>query len=150
MIYIVCTFFLWLMFKLFVPWREWRDYYPVFLFTALLGTLCDLWGIAYGQWLYHGPTVGGLSLWAVVGMAAAEGGLFIRLYPAGRSRGIQGLYLLGWSVINTFCEWWFVQMGWIDYLQWNPLRAFVFYILFFGSVGIQEYAYNGTKRLRKG
>jgi len=150
MIYIWCTLILWVLFKLCVPWREWRNYYPVFLFSALLGTVCDLWGIVNGQWLYHGPTVGGLSLWSVIGMAAAEGGLFIRLYPTGRGWGMQLLYLFGWAVVNTVCEWGFVQAEWIGYLRWNPLKAFIFYLFFFGTVGLQEYAYNGTKRLRKG
>ena len=149
MAYILVTIMLWTIFGLLTPWRDWRRYYPTLIFSALLGTICDLMGVVFDQWAYYGPTLGALSLWSDLGIAPAEGGLFVRLFPKRRKPWLIILYLLGWGVFNAWWEWFFVLMGWIGYDKWNPLRAGIFYFLFFGLVGIQEYWYNGTDKLRQ-
>lgn len=150
MAYLLSTFAMWVIFGLLVSWRDWRKYYPVLIFTALLATVCDLSGVVFDQWIYHGPVVGGLSLWSDLGIAPAEGGIFVRLYPVRRGVLRKIGYLLGWSAFNAFFEWYFVRVGWIGYDQWNPIRAFIFYVLFFSLIWVQEYWYNGTGRLGKG
>ncbi len=147
MAYIIITIILWLIFWKFVPLKSWRDYYPTLLFSGLLGTICDLLGVVFKQWVYYGPVVGGLSLWSDLGIAVAEGGLFIRFFPAGKNRWYQMGYLLFWSILNGIAEWLFVMAGWIGYHHWNPLRATLFYVFFFGFIWLQEFWYNGTNRL---
>jgi len=146
--YIVATLLLWTGLIILVGRKNLKKYYPVLIFTALLGTTADLCGYVFRQWVYHGPVVGGLSIWSDLGIAPAEGGIFIRLFPAAKGLGTQGAYLMAWSFINALLEWIFVKLGWIGYYQWRPARAFLFYIIFFGLVWVQEYWYNGTDRLR--
>ena len=148
MSYIFATFTLWVLFFLINPRKYWRSYYPTIIFSALLGTISDLCGVVFDQWAYYGPVVGALSLWSDLGIAPAEGALFIRLLPSGRPISIKLLYLSGWSFINAAFEWFFVWVGWIGYDHWNPGRAFCFYIFFFGMIWLQEFWYNGTGRLR--
>lgn len=148
MAYILTTILLWTAFALAVPFRHWRRYYPALIFTALLGTVCDLLGVVFDQWVYYGPVVGALSLWSDLGIAPAEGGLFVRFFPASANRAVRFGYLLAWSLVNAGFEWFFVWVGWIGYDHWNPGRAFLFYIGFFGLIWAQEYWYNGTGRLR--
>ena len=146
---IVTTFVLWLVFGWLNRFRDWRKYYSSLTFSALIAIVADILGIVLNQWAYHGPTVGGLSLWSVLGIAPAEGGLFIRLFPAAAYWYLKTGYLIGWSLLNTAGEWLFVQAGWIQYLQWNSFRAFLFYFFFFGAIWLQEYWYNATGRLRR-
>lgn len=148
MAYILTTVALWAIFALLVPFHEWRKYYPTLLFSALLGIIADLLGVVFDQWVYYGPIVGNLSLWSDLGIAPAEGGLFIRLFPNKGNRLIQSGFWLLWSVGNALFEWFFVWVGWIGYDHWNPFRASIFYLLFFGMIWFQEYVYNGTKRLK--
>jgi hypothetical protein len=148
MAYILPTLFLMIVFARFIPIRQWRSYYPTLLFTAVLGTVCDLCGVVFHQWVYYGPVVGGLSLWSDLGIAPLEGALFIRLFSGSWRIGKSLLYLLGWAAGNAFFEWFYVQAGWIGYDHWNPLRAFLFYIFFFSLVWLQEYWYNGAGRVR--
>jgi hypothetical protein len=149
MAYIFTTILLWAALALLVPLKRSRDYYPVIIFSALLGTLCDLFGVVFHQWVYYGPVVGGLSLWSDLGIAPAEGGLFIRLYPREKKTLVKWAYVTGWAAVNAFFEWFFVKVGWIGYRQWSPLRAFIFYIFFFSLIWAQEYWYNGTGQLCK-
>ena len=149
MVYILITIILWVIFLTSVPYKKHVGYYPTNVFSALVALISDLFGILSNQWIYHGPTVGGLSLWSVLGIAPAEGGLFIRLFPKSKNRLIKAGYWLGWALLNTFGEWFFVQAGWIEYLRWNTWRAFIYYLFFFGVVWLQEYWYNGTGRLRR-
>ena len=149
MAYILCTLFIMALFIMLVPRGEWKKFYPSLNFSALIGIVSDLFGVVFNQWAYHGPTVGGLSLWSVLGIAPAEGGLFIRLFPASKHWYLKIGYLIGWSLLNTTGEWFFVQAGWIEYIQWNSFRAFLFYLFFFGAVWLQEYWYNATGRLRR-
>jgi hypothetical protein len=149
MAYILTTIVLWVLFFILIPCKDWRKYYPTLLFTALLGTIADLLGVVFDQWAYYGPVVGSLSLWSVLGIAPAEGGLFIRLFPINSNYLIKTGYWTLWSVGNAFFEWFFVWVGWIGYDQWNPLRATIFYLVFFGAVLGQEYWYNGTGKLKK-
>ncbi len=148
MAYILVTIALWAIFALVVPFSKWRDYYPTLLATALLGTLCDLLGVTFDQWIYYGPTVGHLSLWSDLGIAPAEGGLFVRFFPKQLSHVYQVIYIVGWSLLNALFEWFFVWMGWIGYDHWSVLRAFIFYILFFLVIWWQESWYNGTGRIQ--
>jgi hypothetical protein len=152
MAYILPTITLWVLFILLVPVREWRKYYPTLIFSALLGTVSDLLGVVLDQWAYYGPVVGALSLWSDLGIAPAEGGLFIRLFPmkkfGARTRYIQILYWGLWAFSNAILEWFFVWVGWIGYNHWNPLKAFIFYLFFFGLIWAQEYWYNGIGKLR--
>ncbi len=145
--YILTTITLWIVFGALVPFREWRKYYPALLFSALLGTICDLLGVVFDQWSYYGPVVGQLSLWSDLGIAPAEGGLFIRLFPQKKSF-IRTLYFGLWALANALMEWFFVWVGWIGYNQWNFVKAFIFYLFFFGLIWVQEYWYNGTGKLR--
>ena len=149
MAYIITSTFLWFTCLFLVRFKGLREYFSTFIFTALLGILSDVFGVVLNQWAYHGPTVGGLSLWSVLGIAPAEGGLFIRFFPAQHRWLVIISYLLFWSLINTVGEWFFVQAGWIEYIQWNVFRAFLFYLFFFGAVWLQEYWYNGTGRVRR-
>jgi hypothetical protein len=146
--YILPTFLLAIALLLLLPRNDWRAYYPALLFAALLGTVCDLCGVVFKQWVYYGPVVGGLSLWSDLGIAPLEGVIFIRLFDRRWRLGWRLLYLTGWSGGNAFFEWFYVYLGWIGYHHWNPRRAFLFYICFFGLVWLQEYWYNGTGRLR--
>lgn len=125
-----------------------RAYYPILIFSSLLGVVSDIVGVISNQWGYHGPTVGGLSLWSVLGIAPAEGGLFIRLFPKSKSLVLKISYWVGWAILNTLGELLFVKAGWISYIHWNALRAFWYYMFFFGLIWLQEYWYNGTGRLR--
>lgn len=148
--YILSTAVVWILFALAVPFRKWREYYTLLIFTALLGTVSDIGGVVFNQWRYYGPTVGGVSLWSNLGIAPPVAGLFIRLYPSSEKTLIQGVYLGAWALLNTLLEGFFVLAGWIIYHQWNSWRAFVFYVAFFGLIGLQEYWYNGTGKLRDG
>jgi hypothetical protein len=147
--YILTTILLWVLFALMIERDDRRSYYPVVLFSALLGTVSDLCGVVFKQWIYHGPVVGELSLWSDLGIAPMEGALFIRLYPQNQSALIQTTYLAAWSLWNAAFEWFYVELGWIGYDHWNPLRAFLFYVFFFGLIGLQEYWYNATGKVRK-
>lgn len=147
--YKLTTLFLWVVFGWVEPPREWKKFYPSLIFSALLGIVSDLYGVVFNQWAYNGPTVGGLSLWSVLGIAPAEGGLFIRFFPARHRWLIKTSYLLSWSLLNTAGEWFFAKAGWIEYIQWNVFRAFLFYLFFFGAVWLQEFWYNATGRLRR-
>lgn len=148
MAYILTTLFFWLLLALLVPVKQWRSYYPVLIFAALLGMVSDLCGVIYQQWVYYGPVVGGLSLWSDLGIAPAEGAVFIRLFPRNRHVLIRSGYLILWAGLNAGFEWFFVKVGWIGYDRWNSGRAFLFYLFFFGVIWVQEYWYNGTERLR--
>ncbi|MGD9156317.1 MAG: CBO0543 family protein [Bacillota bacterium] len=148
MAYILPTVILGIALALLLPRRQWREYYPALLFAALLGTVSDLCGVVFQQWVYYGPVVGGLSLWSDLGIAPLEGALFIRLFRASWRPGGRTAYLLGWAGVNALCEWFYVYVGWIGYRHWNPFRAFLYYIFFFSLVWVQEYWYNGTGRLR--
>jgi len=149
MAYILSTITLWSIFILTVPFQNWRNYYPTIMATALLGTICDLLGVTFDQWLYHGPVVGALSLWSDLGIAPAEGGLFVRFFPHALTIVHKIAYLVGWSLINAAFEWYFVWVGWIGYDRWNPIRAFCFYLFFFGLIWTQEFWYNGTGMIRQ-
>lgn len=146
--YIFTTVILWSLFLVLVQFKGLRKYYPTILFSALLGTLSDILGLVLNQWIYHGPTIGGLSLWSVLGIASAEGGIFIRLFPKQKNFLIKIGYWVSWALLNTVAERFFVWAGWIGYYQWNSFRAFLFYLFFFGAIWLQEYWYNGTGRLR--
>lgn len=146
--YIFTTLIIWITIWYLVDLLEWRNYYPTIIFTALLGIVSDLYGVVFNQWTYYGPTVGGLSLWSVLGIAPAEGGLYIRLFPKSKNVMIKVGYLVFWAVLNTLGELFFVKAGWIGYIQWNPFRAFIYYLFFFGAIWLQEYWYNGTGRTR--
>jgi hypothetical protein len=152
MAYILPTITLWVLFILLVPVREWRRYYPTLIFSALLGIVSDLLGVVLDQWAYNGPVVGALSLWSDLGIAPAEGGLFIRLFPkqkfGARTQFIQIFYWGLWAFSNAMLEWFFVRVGWIGYDRWNPWKAFIFYLFFFGLIWVQEYWYNGTGKLK--
>ena len=149
MAYILTTIALWVYFALAVPLRNWRHYYPTLIFSALLGTISDLLGVVLDQWAYYGPKVGGLSLWSDLGIAPAEGGIFIRMMPAGRWSRLRFPYWILWAIVNAVFEWFFVWVGWIGYDHWNPFRAFLFYLFFFGCIWVQEQWYQGTGRLGK-
>lgn len=149
MSYLIITLLLWAVFVWVNPYGDWRRYYPSLIFAALFAIVSDLLGIVHHQWIYNGPTVGGLSLWSVLGIAPAEGGLFIRFFPTQQHWIIKICYLMIWSLLNTAGEWFFVQAGWIGYIQWNVFRAFLFYLFFFGAVWLQEYWYNATGRVRR-
>lgn len=131
-----------------VDLREWRKYYPTIISTSLFGIVSDLLGTVLNQWVYYGPTVGSLSLWSVLGIAPAEGGLFIRLFPKSKNYMLKIVYWVVWALLNTLGELFFVKAGWIGYIQWNSFRAFIYYLFFFGAVWLQEYWYNGTGRLK--
>jgi hypothetical protein len=148
MAYILATFALWVCFLIWVPVPQRRNYYPTLLFGALLGVVADLCGVVFDQWAYYGPAVGGLSLWSDLGIAPAESGLFIRLFPLKANRIGKIAYLMLWSISNAAMEWFFVWVGWIGYDHWNPIRAAIFYFLFWGAVWGQEYWYNATGRLK--
>lgn len=115
MAYIFCTTILWVILISIVPYKGWRRYYPTLIFAGLLGIFCDLYGIIFQQWTYHGPTVGGLSLWSVLGIAPAEGVLFIRLFPKQKNSLIKIVYWLSWALLNTVAERFFCLgwMGWV-------------------------------------
>ncbi len=149
MAYILTTIVVWVVFLLLVPFNQWRKYYPTIIFAALLGTVSDLFGVVFKQWVYYGPVVGNLSLWSDLGIAPAEGGIFIRLYPKTKHCLYKIGYLMLWTIGNAFFEWYFVRVGWIGYNQWNPFRAWLFYVFFFSLIWVQEYWYNGTKRLKE-
>lgn len=148
MAYILSTIAFWVIFALLVPLKDWRKYYATFLFAGLLGTISDLLGVTYDHWAYYGPVVGALSLWSDLGIAPAEGSLFIRLFPINCNRLIQIGYWILWAIVNASFEWLFVWLGWIGYDHWNPLQAGTFYLGFFGLIWVQEYWYNSTGRLR--
>src|SRR5690554_622894 len=127
---------LWFAFFLLVPKGEWRNYYSTVIFTALLATVCDLLGVVYRQWVYIGPTVGGVSLWSDLGIAPPQGGLavyFQRKFPARAWAN-----WLFWISANALGERLFVQWGLISHLNWNSLKATLFYILFFAVIFIQD------------
>lgn len=149
MAFLSCALIIGLVLTISVFRKGFKEYYSTLIFSALVALISDLYGILFNQWAYHGPTVGGLSLWSVLGIAPAEGGLFIRLFPASKHWYFKTGYLIGWSLLNTAGEWFFVQAGWIQYIQWNSFRAFLFYLFFFGAVWLQEYWYNATGRFRR-
>lgn len=127
---------LWFIFLIIVPKGERRRLYPALIFTALLGTLADLYGVVYQQWKYIGPTVGGLSLWSDLGIAPPQGGLavyFQRNYP--KKAWLNWLFWIG---ANAVGEWVFVQWGLIQYPYWSTLKATIFYFPFFALIYLQE------------
>ena len=148
MIYFICTNLLWVMYIVLISPKNIRRYYPVLLFSSLFGIVSDLVGVITNQWTYHGQTVGNLSLWSVLGIASAEGGLYIRLFPKSKSVMFKIGYWVFWAILNTLGELFLVKAGWIGYIQWNSFRAFIYYLFFFGAVWLQEYWYNGTGRIR--
>jgi hypothetical protein len=147
MAYILVTIGLWTLFFVLVPRQERRKYYPTFLFSALLGVISDLYGVINKQWYYSGPVVGGLSLWSNLGIAPAESGLFIYFFPINNKHIVKIGYFALWSLGNAACEWFFVLVGWIGYIHWNPTRAAIFYGFFWWGVWGQEYWFNATGRL---
>jgi hypothetical protein len=149
MAYLLPTLLLAICLALILPRRDWRAYYPLLLFAALLGTVSDLCGVVYQQWVYYGPVVGGLSLWSDLGIAPLEAAIFIRLFNRQWRMSKRLGYLWVWSAGNAFFEWAYVRFGWIGYHHWNPGRAFLFYLFFFSLVWLEEYWYNGTGRLRE-
>ena len=127
--YIILTAAAWAIFFCAVRPREWHRYYPQRLFGALLGTLFDLIGVVTFQWHYLGPTTGGLSLWSDLGVAPAEAGLFTwSLRRLGRWPGAVWAF---WILGNTLGELVFMRRGWIVYGHWRPLKALVFYVVYF-------------------
>lgn len=127
---------LWFAFFLLVPRGEWRNYYSTVIFTALLATVSDLLGVVYRQWVYIGPTVGGLSLWSDLGIAPPQGGLaayFHRKYPARAWAN-----WLFWAGANALGERLFLQWGLIQYVNWTSLKATLFYLLFFALIYLQD------------
>lgn len=147
--FIIATFVLWIIFSWLTPLKEWRKYYPTLIFTGLLGTIADLLGVVFDQWAYYGPVVGELSLWSDIGIAPAEGALFIRLFPIKLSMSLQIGFWILWALANAVFESLFVWAGLIGYDHWNPFRAWIFYLFFFGLVWFQEWCYNGTGRIKK-
>lgn len=125
-----------------------KKYYSTVIFSSLLAIVSDLMGVTLNQWSYNGSTVGGLSLWAVLGIAPVEGGLFIRLFPKSKGIKFKICYWVVWAILNTLGELFFVKAGWIGYIKWNSFRAFIYYLFFFGAIWLQEYWYNGTGRTR--
>lgn len=148
MAYILVAVALWVFFFWLISDSERAKYYPTLLFSALLALVADLCGVTLDQWAYHGPVVGTLSLWSDLGIAPAESGLFMRFYPAPFNKLAKIFYFTIWSMVNTLGEWLFVQQGWIVYDRWNPIRATVFYYLYWTAVWAQEYWYNATGRLK--
>jgi hypothetical protein len=149
MAFILVTIVLWILFFLLIPNSERREYYSTLLFSALLAVIADLCGVVFDQWAYYGPVVGTLSLWSDLGIAPAESGLFIYYFPLKAGRLVKIGYLAFWSLGNAAFEWFFVWVGWIGYDHWNPVRATVFYVVYWIAVGSQEYWYNATNRLRR-
>lgn len=150
MIYVAATFVLVMVFLWLVPFDQWREYYPTLIWGALFGMVSDIFGVITDQWRYIEPNVDGLSFWSTLGIGPIESGLFVRLFPKANGAVVQGGYLVLWAGLNALTEWIFVLKGWIGYINWNPGRAFMYYILFFGLVWLQEYWYNGTSRIRNG
>jgi hypothetical protein len=148
MAFILVTVALWIFLFILIPYRVRSRYYPTLLFSALLALVADLCGVTFDLWAYHGPVVGTLSLWSDLGIAPAESGLFIRFFPILSNRWIKIGYFTIWSIGNAWCEWLFAWAGWIAYDHWNPIRATVFYFLYWIAVWGQEYWYNVTGRLR--
>ncbi len=127
---------LWFLYLLIVPRREWRDLYPGLIFTALLATVADIYGVMYKQWEYIGPTTGGISLWSDLGIAPPQGGLAIylqRRFP--RWSVVNWLFWIG---ANALGEWLFVRWGLIRYHEWNTLKATLFYFPFFALIYLQD------------
>lgn len=136
MLYALTGLALWFAFFLLVPRKEWRNCYNALIFTALLATVCDLLGVVYGQWIYIGPTVGGVSLWSDLGIAPPQGGLavyFQRKFPA--RAWVNWLF---WVGANALGERLFVHWGLIHYHNWTSLKAIMFYFLFFAMIYIQD------------
>ncbi len=148
MAYILVAVALWVLFFWFIADYERGKYYPTLLFSALLALVADLFGVTFDQWAYHGPVVGALSLWSDLGIAPAESGLFMRFYPTPFNKAAKICYFTIWSMGNALGEWLFVQQGWIVYHRWTPIRAAVFYYLYWAAVWTQEYWYNATGRLK--
>lgn len=136
MSYVLAAAMLWAAFFWAVGPREWRRYYPQVLFGALLGTICDLVGVTTYQWHYFGPTTGGLSLWSDLGIAPPQAGLFAwfrRRFPLWHWAA-----WLSFSLANTLGEWLLVRRDWIVYGAWRPLKAFLFYLGFFGVLRLHQ------------
>jgi hypothetical protein len=57
-------------------------------------------------------------------------------------------YWFVWALLNTLGELLLVKAGWIGYIQWDSIRAFIYYLSFFSAIWLQEYWYNGTGRVR--
>jgi len=126
---------LWLAFFLIVPVKKWRRYYPTLVFTALLGTVADLFGVVYNQWEYIGPTTGGLSLWSDLGLAPPQGGLAVYFHDKYRKLSFYNWFF--WIVANSVGEWVFVRWGLIHYHQWSTWKATLFYFPFFALIYLQ-------------
>jgi len=106
------------------------------IFTALLATVADIYGVMYKQWEYIGPTTGGISLWSDLGIAPPQGGLAIylqRRFP--RWSVVNWLFWIG---ANALGEWLFVRWGLIRYHEWNTLKATLFYFPFFALIYLQD------------
>lgn len=135
---------LWFAFFLLVPRKQWREYYPALLFTALLALVADLMGVVYLQWEYIGPTTGGLSLWSDLGIAPPSGALaiyFHRHFP--RWRIVNWSF---WIIANAIGERVFVGWNLIRYHHWDTLKATLFYFLFFALVYLQDRWYRSTRK----
>jgi len=131
----------WAVFFLVVRPSDWYRYYPQMLFGAILGTLCDLIGVATGQWNYLGPTTGGLSLWSDLGIAPAEAALF--LWSGRRfSHRFNWLSWLFWPVGNTLGEWLLVRGHLIAYGHWRVSKALAFYLAFFIVLRLHQHFLN--------
>jgi len=136
MSYVLLTIGLWAGFFWAVRPNEWRRYYPLMLFGALLGTVSDLIGVTTFQWHYFGPTTGGLSLWSDLGVAPAEAGLFS--WSMRRFARWQWTVWAFWTIGNALGEWVFVRQDWIAYGYWHPIKAFLFYVGYFLCLRFHE------------
>ncbi len=137
---------LWFLFLILVPRKERRELYPSLVFTALLGTVADLYGVTYKQWEYIGPTTGGLSLWSDLGIAPPQGGFAVylhRRYP--RWSWVNWLFWIG---ANAFGEWLFVKWGLIRYHEWNSWKATFFYFPFIALIYLQDQWWGRVKESR--
>ncbi|HBG17176.1 MAG TPA: hypothetical protein DDW93_10380 [Firmicutes bacterium] len=134
---------LWLLFFLIISRKDWKALYPALVFTALLGTVADIYGVMYKQWEYIGPTTGGISLWSDLGIAPPQGGFAIYLHR--RFPRWSWLNWLFWISANAVGEWLFVHWGLIRYHQWSSLKATLFYFPFFALIYLQERWWKGDE-----
>lgn len=134
---------LWLAFFLIVPRKLLRWVYPAVIFTALLGTVCDIFGVVFLQWEYIGPVTGGISLWSDLGIAPPSGGLAVYFHH--RYPRWSWLNWSFWILANSVGERIFVELGYIRYHEWTTLKASLFYVLFFAIIYLQDRWYRGGR-----
>jgi len=120
-------------------WRNWQLYYPTILFYGFGDILA--FSLFYQQplWLYFTPNLPHLfhELFVVIIMYSCSVILFLSNYP--KALVTQCLYILFWSSLYTFLEWFAIRIGNFIHLNgWSLAWSFLLYMIMFPTLQLHQ------------